>query len=179
MKPVITNPRVRMISSFEKERSYPFFADTSSFSGRLLVLIPLLSKTARAFSTSLRCSAAHSQTPQNAALRLSPKPLPAADAARRLGEGRACHSIGLKPYLSFRRTRLRFVQIMPTLGGDVCDEDFGVGGLHVGHVMPRKHFVVPEVLDVVPNHVPLETVQRYRYAAAIASVRIGLNSNKD
>src|SRR5580658_3011967 len=40
---------------------------------------------------------------------------------------------------------LRFVQIMPTLGGDVCDEDFGVGGLHVGHVMPRKHFVVPEV----------------------------------
>ena len=69
---------------------------------------------------------------------------------------------------------LRFVQIMPTLGGDVCDEDFGVGGLHVGHVMPRKHFVVPEVLDMVPNHVALETVQRYRYAAAIASVRIAL-----
>jgi len=59
---------------FLRERTLlPVFAGKSSFSGRPVALIPLLSKTARAFSTSIRCSAAHSQTPQNAALRPSPK----------------------------------------------------------------------------------------------------------
>ena len=58
-----------------RRHSLPVFAGSRQASLEPVVLMRLLSKAARAFSTSLRCSAAHSQTPQNAALRLSPKPV--------------------------------------------------------------------------------------------------------